>query len=46
MELPLGATPPRIFRLSLGVKFTNETVTDLLEFLGLEPLTGRGALID
>ena len=44
LELPLGATPVKIFLLSLGVKFTNDTDTDLLDPLGLGVLTGLGAV--
>lgn len=53
-ELPLGATPVRIFLLSLGVKFTKDTETDLSDPLGLllvlplllrlEDAAGAGAL--
>ena len=51
MELPLGATPVKILLLSLGVKFTKDTDTDLADPLGLplfdDPLgvfTGLGVV--
>lgn len=37
LELPLGATPVKIFLLSLGVKFTKDTDRDLLDPF-VEPL--------
>jgi hypothetical protein len=47
LELPLGATPVRIFLLSFGVKLTNDTFDEPLPpLVGVLSLTGLGADVE